>query len=384
VAESLIESAEAHNTRADTYSQRTSGGDALPGPEKRSNAGWTQRIRVILKQRPLAVITIALLVIAVLLAGALWWWNARNYATTDDAFVAARIVPISSQVAGKIVSVAVTDNQRVDAGATLFRIDDRDYRAALDEAKALVEQADATIANIGAQISAQQARVEQARREVAKAQGALTFAQEQNARAQDLVKRGVGTVEAAQQTSSALTESQAAYNAAVANETAATKQIQVLKTQQEVARAGRDKALAQQEEAEANLARTTIKAPVDGFVTKITAAKGAYAQPGQTLIMFVPVNMWVIANFKETQLDLMRPGQPAEISIDAYPGRTFQGHVNSIQAGSGAAFSLLPPENATGNYVKVVQRVPVKITFDKRPNVYIGPGMSVVPMVKVR
>ncbi len=384
MADSLTESAEAHNTKTETYSQRTSRGETSPRPEGRTASGWTRRTKSAFRHRPYAIIAIGLLVIAALGGGALWWSNARDYESTDDAFVAARIVPISSQVAGKIVSVAVTDNQRVDAGATLFRIDNRDYRAALNEAKALVEQANATIANIGAQISAQQARVEQAKREITKAQAALTFAQEQNARARDLVKRGVGTVEAAQQTSSALTESQAAYSAAVANETAATKQIEVLKTQQEVARAGRDKALAQQEETEANLARTTVKAPVDGFVTKITAAKGAYAQPGQTLIMFVPVNMWVTANFKETQLDLMRPGQPAEISIDAYPGRTFQGHVNSIQAGSGAAFSLLPPENATGNYVKVVQRVPVKITFDKRPDVYIGPGMSVVPTVKVR
>jgi membrane fusion protein (multidrug efflux system) len=337
-----------------------------------------------LRWHPFAAIAVGFFVIASLVSGTLWWLHARNYESTDDAFVDARIVPISSQVAGEIVAVPVTDNQHVNAGSTLFRIDDRDYRAAFDEAKALVEQADATIANIGAQISAQQARVEQAKREVTEARGALTFAQEQNARAQDLVTRGVGTVEAAQQTSSVLMERQAAYNAAVANETATTKQIHVLKAQQQVARAGRDKEVAQQEEAGANLARTVIKAPVDGFVTKITAAKGAFAQPGQTLIMFVPVNMWVTANFKETQLDLMRPGQPVAISIDAYPGRTFHGHVDSIQAGSGAAFSLLPPENATGNYVKVVQRVPVKIAFDKRPDVYIGPGMSVEPTVKVR
>ena len=304
----LTERAPAYDTAAEAPSHSGARGGPSRRPEKQIANGWMRPTRDGLRRHPYAAIAAGFFVIAALFGAALWWSNARNYESTDDAFVDARIVPISSQVAGEIVSVAVTDNQRVDSGTALFRIDDRDYRAAVDQAKALVEQADATIANIGAQISAQQARVEQAKREVTEARGALTFAQEQNARAQDLVTRGVGTVEAAQQTSSALTERQAAYNAAVANETAATKQIQVLKTQQQVARAGRDKAVAQQEEAEANLARTVIKAPVDGFVTKITAAKGAFAQPGQTLIMFVPVNMWVTANFKETQLDLMQPG----------------------------------------------------------------------------
>ena len=135
---------------------------------------------------------------------------------------------------------------------------------------------------------------------------------------------------------------------------------------------------------QANLARTIITAPVAGRVTKLTAAKGGYAAVGQALMMFVPREFWVTANFKETQLNLMRPGQPVNIAIDAYPGRTFAGHVDSVQSGSGTAFSLLPAENATGNYVKIVQRVPVKITFDKRPDVLLGPGMSVVPTVKVR
>jgi membrane fusion protein (multidrug efflux system) len=136
--------------------------------------------------------------------------------------------------------------------------------------------------------------------------------------------------------------------------------------------------------AQINLTRTRITAPEPGRATKISATLGALAQPGVVLMMFVPERKWVTANFKETQLALMRPGQPVDISIDAYPGRAIPGHVDSIQAGSGAAFSLLPPENATGNYVKVVQRVPVKIVFDKPPDVYLGPGMSVVPTVKVR
>jgi membrane fusion protein, multidrug efflux system len=137
-------------------------------------------------------------------------------------------------------------------------------------------------------------------------------------------------------------------------------------------------------QAEANLSRTIITAPVAGRVTRLTAAKGQYAAVGQALMMFVPREIWVTANFKETQLDLMRLGEPVDITIDAYPDRTFKGHVDSVQSGSGTAFSLLPAENATGNYVKIVQRVPVKIVFDQQPDLPLGPGMSVVPTVKVR
>ncbi len=139
-----------------------------------------------------------------------------------------------------------------------------------------------------------------------------------------------------------------------------------------------------QAQADANLGRTELRATVDGRVAKLTAAVGALAAPGQAIMVVVPLDVWVTANFKESQLADMRVGQPVDISIDAYGGRVFTGHVDSVQAGSGTAFSLLPAENATGNFVKVVQRVPVKITFDQRPDVQLGPGMSVVPRVTVR
>ncbi|MEJ2432454.1 MAG: HlyD family secretion protein, partial [Pseudolabrys sp.] len=138
------------------------------------------------------------------------------------------------------------------------------------------------------------------------------------------------------------------------------------------------------DKAKVNLARTVIDAPTDGHIANLSAAVGAYAQPGQALMALVPEKIWVTANFKETELANMHVGDKVTIHVDAYPGKTYHGHVQSIQAGSGAAFSLLPPENATGNFVKVVQRVPVKIVFDHRPDVYLGPGMSVEPSVKVR
>lgn len=308
------------------------------------------------------------IILAVLLV--LWWLNARQYESTDDAFIDARTVQISAQVAAAIVDVPVTDNQMVEAGAELVRLDDRDYIAQRDQAQASVN-------NFAAQIAEQKAKIDQAERQVAQAQATLTFAQQQADRYQLLAKQGSGTVETAQQYSSNLQQSQAAYAAAQANAAATEKQKPVLEAELKNAQA-------QLAQAEANLSRTIITAPVAGRVTHLTAAKGGYAAVGQALMMFVPRDVWVTANFKETQLDRMHPGQPVDITIDAYPDRTFKGHVDSIQSGSGTAFSLLPAENATGNYVKIVQRVPVKIVFNQPPDVLLGPGMSVVPAVKVR
>jgi membrane fusion protein (multidrug efflux system) len=216
------------------------------------------------------------------------------------------------------------------------------------------------------------------------AQAALTFAQQQYARYQTLAQRQSGTVEQAQQDFSNLQQAQATLLANQAALEAAKKQISVIEAQIQGARGQLEQARASQQQAETNRSRTTITAPVAGRVSKLTAAKGAYAQVGQALMIFVPRDMWITANFKETQLTEMRPGQPVKVTIDAYPGRTFAAHVDSIQDGSGTVFSLLPAENATGNFVKVVQRIPVKIVFDRPPDVYIGVGMSVESTVKVR
>jgi membrane fusion protein, multidrug efflux system len=349
-------------------------------PVDRPKPSLRQRLR----QHPYAA-TAGAIVILLLLAGAVaWWLNARNYESTDDAFIDTRTVTIASQLTGTIVNVPVTDNETVPAGAVLVEIDPRDYSASVAQAKAQVDQAQATIANYGAQIDAQQARIDAAQKQVAQAEAALTFSRQENARAQDLVTRGAGTRQQAQQTSSDLRQKEAALANAQANQTATEKQIEVLQTQQQAAKGQFEQAQATLAQAQTNLSRVRITAPETGRATRITAAVGGLAQPGQALMMFVPTRVWVTANFKETQLDLMRPGQPVDITVDAYPGKVLRGHVDSIQAGSGAAFSLLPPENATGNFVKVVQRVPVKIVFDQPPGVYLGPGMSVVPTVKVR
>jgi len=348
--------------------------------DEASKKSWRNKLR----KRLGLVITItigAALALGLIVA---WWLNARHYESTDDAFIDTRTVQISAQVAAAIVDVPVTDNQLVEAGAVLVRLDDRDYIAQRDQAKAQVDQAQASVDNLIAQIATQRAKIDQADKQVAQAQAALTFAKQQADRYQLLAAKGSGTVEQAQQYSSNLLQSQATLAATQANATATEKQIPVLEAQRDLANGQLAQARATLAQAEANLSRIVITAPVAGRVTKLTAAKGAYAAVGQALMMFVPREVWITANFKETQLDLMRPGQPVDIGIDAYPDRTCKGHVDSIQSGSGTAFSLLPAENATGNYVKIVQRVPVKIVFDKPPDVLLGPGMSVVPTVKVR
>jgi membrane fusion protein, multidrug efflux system len=362
--------------------------DSAPGRDVTPARGGAARAKrawsAMLRERRGMVLAVAGGSAIVLLLLVLWWLHARQYESTDDAFIDARTVQISAQISAAIVDVPVNDNQLVDAGAVLVRLDPRDFRDQVSQTRAQINQSQANIDNIDAQIAAQQARIDQAKKQVEQAQAALTFAQQESDRYQTLARQGTATVEQAQQYMSNLLQNQASFAAAEANAVATEKQLPVLRTQRELAVAQLGQTKASGETADTNFSRTTITAPVAGRVTKLTAAKGNYAAVGQALMMFVPRDVWITANFKETQLDLMRPGQPVDIEIDAFPDRKFEGHVDSIQAGSGTAFSLLPAENATGNYVKIVQRVPVKIVFNKPPDVELGPGMSVVPTVKVR
>ena len=361
--------------------------EAAPSQEAKSAPGdapsdpaWLSRLR---EHRTL-VLAITAICILLLVGIVVWWVSASGYVSTDDAFIDARTVTISSQINAQVVDVPVTDNQSVKAGTVLVTLDKSDYQVQVDQGKAQVDQAQANIANIDAQIGAQQARIDQANKQVVQAQAALTFGQQQNERYGGLVKSGSVTVEQAQQYKSNFLQAQASFDAAQANAAATAKQLAVLASQKLQAQAQLEQMRATLEQAEINLSRTEITAPADGYVTSLTAAKGNYAAAGQALMMFVPRDVWVTANFKETELKSVRPGAPVSIEVDAYPNRQFEGHVASVQAGSGTAFSLLPAENATGNYVKIVQRVPVKIVFDEQPDVLLGPGMSVVPTVKVQ
>ncbi|MGO4574269.1 HlyD family secretion protein [Microvirga sp. 2TAF3] len=338
-----------------------------------------------LRKHPFVAAAIALVLLAAIVGGVLWWLYASRFVSTDDAFVDTRQFSISPKVNGYVAEVAVTDNELVEEGALLVRLDDRDYRAALNQAEAQVKVAEAAIGNLDAQVAAQQAQVAQAQAQVKQAQAALDFAREELMRYEDLAKRGAGTLQRAQQAQSDFDQKQAALVQTQAAVTAAERQVGSLQAQRRSAEASLVSAQAARDQAELNLSYTTLTASQAGYIAKLSAAKGEYVQAGQSLTMFVPSQVWVTANFKETQITDMRPGQSVDIEVDAYPGRTFHGHVDSIQHGSGTAFSLLPAENATGNYVKVVQRVPVKIVFDNRPkDLVLGPGMSVVPTVRVK
>jgi membrane fusion protein (multidrug efflux system) len=260
--------------------------------------------------------------------GYLYWDYASHFESTDDAFVAARQFAIAPKIAGYITAVPVTDNQHVNTGEVIARIDDRDYRVALNQAQAQLAHDQAVLA------------------EAEKNLGRYQYLAKTDSIAQQQVDDQAFTVE------------------------------------QDKATVALDQANV--DTAQLNLSHTVIAAAQPGRVVSLSAAVGQYAQPGTNLTMFVPDEIWVTANFKETQLDAMRPGQPVTLSIDAYPDRTIRGHVASLQPGSGPAFSLLPPENATGNWVKIVQRVPVKIVMDDPPtDVALGPGMSAETTVRV-
>src|SRR5262250_2000179 len=338
----------------------------------------------LLKRRPVVYAIGAMLLAAAVGGGYVYLDDAERFQSTDDAFIAARQSSLAPKVAGYITAVPVTDNQHVAAGDVIARIDDRDYRIAVDQGDAQVAAAQASIENIDAQLQVQQAQIAANEAQVEQAQAGLVFAEQQNARYQELAQKGSGTIQNAQQYSSQLRQQQAALASAQATLKLAQRQVQALQAQHNSAVASLAQAQAQRDQAKLNLSYTTVTAAQPGRVVQLGAAVGQFAQPGTALTMFVPDEIWVAANFKETQLDAMRPGQPVSLTIDAYPERTIRGHVASVQPGSGTAFSLLPAENATGNYVKIVQRVPVKIIMDEPPtDVALGPGMSVVPTVQV-
>ncbi|WP_375464890.1 HlyD family secretion protein [uncultured Methylobacterium sp.] len=314
-----------------------------------------------------------------------WLIDLHPYESTDDAFVDARQFSVAPKVSGYVTAVPVTDNQHVEIGATLFQIDRRDYQVALEQAQAQIASAKASIRNVDAQVEAQKAQIDVARAQVTQNQAALDFAKADAARYKDLASRGAGTVQQSQSSTSTLDQRQAALTSSNAGVVAAQKQIGSLEAQRASAQASLANAEAQVAQAQLNLGYTTITAAQAGRIVQLTGAVGQYGQAGQSLAMFVPDEKWVIANYKETQITDMRPDQPVQIRFDAYPDRKITGRVASVQPGSGTAFSLLPAQNATGNYVKVVQRVPVKIVVDAWPqDVSIGPGMSIVPTVRVR
>ena len=337
-----------------------------------------------LHRRPVVSAIGAMLLASALGGGYVYLDYAKHFESTDDAFIAARQFSLAPKVPGYLTAVPVTDNEHVAAGDVIARIDDRDYRIALEQAEAQVEAAQASIKNIDAQLNVQRAQISANQAQVDQTQAALVFAQQQAERYQHLEQTGYGTVQNSQQYTSQLHQQQAALQSAQATLRLAQRQVESLKAQHNSAVANLAQAEAQRDQAKLNLSYTTVTAAQPGRIVNLGAAAGQFAQPGTSLTMFVPDEIWVTANFKEIQLDRMRSGDPVTLQIDAYPERAIRGHVESVQPGSGTAFSLLPAQNATGNYVKIVQRVPVKLIMDNPPtDVALGPGMSVVPTVRV-
>lgn len=287
------------------------------------------------------------------------------YQSTDDAYVETTTVSVAPRVSGQIVEVMITDNQAVEEGDEIAKIDDTDYKVALDSAKARYERILLDQENAKANYNAMQSAIDSAKADLD--------------RYKNLYAAGAVSKQA-------LDNAQTKYDSAVANLTNADQAL-LSKDNNKVADADLKAAKAAMEQAELNLSYTTIKAPQAGTIASRRVERGMYVNVGSPLCTIVPHNVWVVANFKENQLRHMKPGQSVDIKVDTYPNKVFKGQIDSIQRSSGAKASLFPPENAVGSFVKIVQRVPVKIVFTEEidPNEYnIVPGMSVVPKVRVR
>ena len=329
---------------------------------------------------------------AAVLAGASWYgydyWTVGQYlVSTDDAYVKADNTTIAPKVSGYLNGVLVADNEHVKAGQVLARIDDRDFRVALDQARADVQAASATISSKEAQLDVQQAVIKAARATLDVDQANLTFAAQDNKRYTDLAATGSGSLQNAQQAQSRIASAQATLERDNANLASALKQIDLLKAEIVQAKAAAARAEAVQHQAELNLGYTSVVSPIDGVVGNRSLRVGQFVQAGTQLMSIVPAEgAYVVANFKETQLTNVKSGQAVDIEIDMFPGQVVHGHVDSIAPASGQEFALLPPDNATGNFTKVVQRIPVKIALDAEhgPAIALRPGMSVIPTIATR
>jgi membrane fusion protein (multidrug efflux system) len=322
------------------------------------------------------------------MAVALWaghWWETSLYlVSTDDAYVDAHSALIAPKITGYIANVAVDDNETVRAGQVLASIDPRDYQAALDEARANVAATEAAIDSLSQQIEEQKLVAEQDRQLVASDQAALVYSQQNFQRYSTLAHSGAGSVQQAQQATADIREKEAGLQHDSTAVTVAEKQIGVFEAQVAQAKANLEEQQAAERQATLNLDYTVLRAPVDGTIGARTATVGQYVQPGTQLMALVPLrDIYITANFKETQLTDVRPAQPVTISVDTFPGVMVRGHVASIAPASGEQFALLPPDNATGNFTKIVQRIPVKILVDPNDPLagMLRPGMSVEPTI---
>jgi membrane fusion protein (multidrug efflux system) len=326
-------------------------------------------------------------VVGALVYGFHWWTVGRFIESTDDAYVGGDVTVIAPKVAGFIAEVAVTDNQPVRAGDLLIKLDDRDYRAALARADASVAGEQAQLANLDAARRLQESLIAQARAGIAAADAEIVRARDDEVRFRQLSAHSAASIQTYQKAQADYKEALAGGDRARAASTAAERQLEVIDTQKRQTEAALAGAIADRDTARLNLSYTELRAPIDGTVGNRSARVGAFASIGVQLLSVVPARgLWVDANFKESQLARMQPGQPAKIQADVLPGKVFRGRVASLAPATGAQFSVLPPENATGNFTKIVQRVPVRILLEGEMGTlgHLRPGLSVTASVDQR
>jgi membrane fusion protein, multidrug efflux system len=314
------------------------------------------------------------------------WADGRYLVSTDDAYVKVNYTTVAPKISGYIDRVLVEDDQSVKTGQVLARIDDRDFRTALDQTRADVDMAEAAIRNIAAEIDLQHAVIDQARAAIVADEASLAFARLDADRYRELAKIGAGTVQQAQQTDAFCRQTVAELDRDRAGLSVAEQKTAVLTTRREQALAQLDHMRAVLAQAVLNLSYTVIAAPVDGKVGARSLRVGEYVAAGTRLMAVVPLNaVYVVANFKEAQLTDMRDGQPAEVTVDSFPGRSVKAHVESLSPMGGVEFSLPQNNNATGDFTRIAQRIPVKIALDDPGMVgFLRPGMSVELTVNTR
>ena len=327
------------------------------------------------------------LAVAAAVWGTHWYTVGRWVQDTDDAYVGGDVTVIASKVAGYVQTVAVADNQVVHRGDLLVKIDDRDYRAAVARAEASVAAARATLVNLDATEKLQRSVIAQATAGVAAADAEATRAQLDDSRYRDLATRSAVSIEAAQRAQATAQTAQAGKDRATAAQQGAQRQLDVIASQRQQAEAALAQASAELDAAKLNLSYTELRAPVDGVIGNRRAREGAYATAASQMLVVVPSHgLWVDANFKEDQLEHLHVGQAVDVRADVAPDRAFKGHIVSLAPATGAQFSVLPPENATGNFTKIVQRVPVRIALDGKDGdlELLRPGLSVKASINTK
>jgi membrane fusion protein (multidrug efflux system) len=313
-----------------------------------------------------------------------WWTIGRFIESTDDAYVGGEVTVIAPKVAGFIAESVVTDNQAVHAGDLLIRLDDRDYRAALAKADSLVAVQQATLANLDASRHLQHARINEAEAGIAAANAETERARDDQSRYRSLSATAAASVQAFQRADAVYKQAVASSQRARATLEAAERELDVIDTQKQQVVAALTGAIAERETARLNLSYTELRAPIDGTVGNRSARQGAFASVGVSLVSIVPARgLWVDANFKESQLAHMQAGERVTIVADVAPDQLFHGRVASLAPATGAQFSVLPAENATGNFTKIVQRVPVRILLEGAAGELgqLRPGLSVTARV---